>query len=293
MIWNVIDKAVVAGLRVLPAVRGKARLALSWKRLRERGLPLEGSWEVRMSDGSKISLPLGSVMAWIVAAVGHWDSGMLELVSRYIPAGTLVLDVGASVGLWTVPLGRNARSKGALVWCFEPNPENVRWLIVNIARNGLRDIVEVREIGLGARAGSAHLIFREHGGGNGALSDHPQGDCMPVSVARLDDLALPRRVGFMKLDVEGYELEVLRGARHTVQRDRPVIFGEFNAEWLRIRGEDLASHLGFLAGLGYQVFAVQERRSALWRPRDTTSLDRLEAPYPRGAQNLLLVPASA
>lgn len=290
---DAVDRLVVAGLRALPDVRGKAPLALHWKRLRERSRPLGGSWELRMSDGSILNAPRGSVMAWSVAVVGHWDRHVVELVCPYVDPDSLVLDVGASIGVWTVPLGRTASSRGALVWCFEPNPENVRWLTANIERNGLRDVVEVKAVGLGARAGTAHLFLREHGGGNGALSDRAGEDRLPVSVARLDDLDLPRRVSFMKLDVEGFEVEVLRGAQDTIGRDRPVIFGEFSAEWLEIRGEDLSSYLELLVGLDYSVFAVDERRSASWRPRDTPSLRRLDSPFHSAEQNLLLVPATS
>jgi len=266
-------------------------MALRWKRLRERGRPLDGSWELRMSDGSIVNAPCGSVMAWSMAAVGHWDRHIVELLRPYVDPDSLVLDIGASIGVWTVPLGRTASSRGALVWCFEPNPENVRWLTANIERNGLCDVVDVKAVGLGARAGTAHLFLREHGGGNGALSDRGGADRVPVSVARLDDFDLPRRVSFMKLDVEGFEIEVLRGARDTIARDRPVIFGEFSAEWLKIRGENLARYLKSLAGLGYRVFAVDEGRSASWRPRDTPSLRRLDLPFRSAEQNLLLVPA--
>ncbi len=290
---NAVDKVLARALRTLPDVRGKAPLALRWKRLRERSRPLDGFWELRMADGSIISAPLGSSMTWTIAAVGHWDRQILELVSRYVAPESLVLDVGASLGLWTVPLGRAARLRGTILWSFEPNPENARWLAANIERNGLRDVVEFRAFGLGARAGTAHLLLREHGGGNGALSEQAGQDSVPVFVVRLDDLDLPRRVSFMKLDVEGFELEVLRGAHATIERDRPAIFGEFSAEWLKIRGEDLASYLGFLAELDYQVFAVDEYRSAFWRPRDLATLRRQEAPFSSAAQNLLLVPATS
>ncbi len=287
-----IDKAVVAGLRVLPDLRGKPALALRWKALRERSRPLAGAWELRMRDGSVMTAPRGSLMTWTVASVGHWDRHVMELLSQYVAPDSLVLDIGASLGLWTVPLARIARPKGALIWCFEPNPENIHWLGANIERNGLGDIAEVRGLGLGAHAGTAPLSYREHGGGNGAIGVATAEGSVAVSVERLDDLELPRRVSFMKLDVEGFELEVFRGAHETIERDRPVIFGEFNAEWLRLRGEDLAGYLVLLAGLDYEVFVVDERRSAAWRPKDTPSLRQLVAPFSNGVQNLLLVPAS-
>jgi hypothetical protein len=49
--------------------------------------------------------------------------------------------------------------------------------------------------------------------------------------------------------------------------------------------------LELFAGLDYRVFAVEQTRSAYWRPEDTPSLRRLDSPFPSGVQNLLLVPA--
>lgn len=188
-------------------------------------------------------------MTWTVAAVGHWDRHLDELVAGYIIPQTLALDIGASLGLWTVPLGRIARANGSLLWCFEPNPENHGWLRKNIERNALSAVAELKPVALGAQEGSARLTLREAGGGNGALDVGHSCDAVEVPVVRLDDLNLPRRVSFIKLDVEGMELDVLRGARRVLVRDRPVIFGEFSTYWLRVRGENLSDELTSLGNL--------------------------------------------
>ena len=266
-------------------------MAQRWMQVRQRRGPLDGGWRLRLWDGSVVCLPRGSRMTWSVAATGHWDRHVIEMLTHYIEPGTLVLDVGASLGLWTLPLAWAARSRGGRVWCFEPNPENLPWLQANIDRNALRAVAEVHALALGSRAGTARLGYREHGGGNGALLDADAVDSVTVPVARIDDLEFPQRVSFVKMDVEGFELEVLRGGHALIGRDRPAIFGEFNAAWLKLRGEDLAAGLTVVTALGYEVFELEERRSAGWRSRDRTSLRRLEQPFLPSSQNLLLLPA--
>ena len=287
---DAVEGVVAAGLRSLPDWRGKTNIALGWKRLRERRGPLDGSWELRLYEGSVMCLPRGSQMTWSVAATGCWDRHVIELVAPYIAPGTVALDVGASLGLWTLPLAGIARSVGARLSCFEPNPENLRWLQANIERNDLCSVIDVHAVALGAHATTARLGYRERGGGNAALVEIDAADAVDVPVVRMDDISFLRRVSFMKLDVEGFELEVLRGGRALIERDRPAIFGEFNASWLRMRQTQLDAGLSWITALGYDVLQVEERRSAHWRSRDLAQLRPLQSPLSQGSENLLLLP---
>lgn len=114
--------AIAASLRHLPDMRGKGAVAMSLKRLRERRRPLDGSWTIRTYDGCSVSLPRGSTMGWQVAATGYWDRHVISLVSEYIAEGTIVLDVGASLGLWTLPLGRVVKREMADYGVLSPIP---------------------------------------------------------------------------------------------------------------------------------------------------------------------------
>lgn len=284
-----LEDAVLAGLRTLPDWRGKVGVALAFKRLRERHGTLGGAWDLRLSDGSVVRLPRGSQMTWSVAATGHWDRPVVDFVARHIARDTIALDIGASLGLWSLPLARVARANGGRLWCFEPNPDNLPWLAANIERNGLNAVVDLHPTALGSRRGTARLGLREHGGGNGALLAGQRTDAVEVPVAAIDDFAFPMRVGFIKMDVEGFELEVLRGAGGLLERDRPVIFGEFNATWLRERGEDLPRELARLHALGYDVFTLGQSRSRWWRPRDVVTARRLSSPFAVSDEDLLLI----
>lgn len=285
-----LEDAIAAGLRALPDWRGKALLALGYMKARERRGPLDGTWHVHLTDGSALSLPRGSSMSWSVAATGQWDRHIVELVRRFVAPRTVVLDVGASLGLWAIPLGRIALEQGGRLECFEPNPENLSWLQSNIVANGLDDLTKVHPVAVGAAPGTAQLGFRECGGGNGAITlDGDRG--VPVTVVRLDDYAFAHPVSFVKMDVEGFELEVLRGMRAVLKRDRPVILGEFNATWLRERREDLSAHLQEVAALGYEVFALEQRRSSRWRANDIAALRRLAPPFAGVPEDLLLIPS--
>jgi FkbM family methyltransferase len=261
-------------------------------RAEQRGR-VHGSWRVRMKDGTVLQLPRESRMTWAAAFDGLYDPAALAHVSEFVRPDSVVLDVGASLGLWTVPLGVLAAARDARVWAFEPNPANIAWIRGNVELNELADTVTVRAVGLGDRAEQVTLVSAEYGVGNGLVAvdngeESEKFTRMSVTIERLDDVQLPAPVSFVKIDTEGYEAAFLRGAAATIARDRPVIFGEFSPVWLRARGEDLRDEL---RGLEYDVFALEGSRSRRWHSIDTVARRPLDPasskPLPA---NLLLLP---
>jgi FkbM family methyltransferase len=178
-------------------------------------------------------------MAWRVAFTGAYDRPEIELVAPFIQPSTVVLDIGASLGLWTVQLAALAADRGATLHAFEPNVHNVPWIERNIALNAQDPFVTVHPVGLGEHEGKLRLD-PEAIVGNGAIK--PDGS-LDIAIRRLDHISFPGRVSLIKLDVEGFEPAILRGARHLLARDRPVIFGEFSPTWLAERGEDFKDAL--------------------------------------------------
>jgi tRNA G37 N-methylase Trm5 len=110
-----------------------------------------------LADGTRLSLPRSSDMTWRVAFTGRYDASSQRVLLRYIRPGTTVLDIGASLGLWTVPLAKAARAAGACVWAFEPHPQNLHWLERNVALNGLEDTVTIHRCALGDAVGEARM----------------------------------------------------------------------------------------------------------------------------------------
>src|SRR5437588_12575997 len=92
-------ETVAAVSRALPALRGKQKLA-RWimGRAEARGA-LEGSWSLSLKDGTRLELPRQSLMTWEVAFTGSYDHEIVAQISEFVRPGTLVLDVGASLGL--------------------------------------------------------------------------------------------------------------------------------------------------------------------------------------------------
>lgn len=164
-----------------------------------------------------------------------------EVIRWFRPRrGELVVDVGAHIGTYTL---RAARA-GARVISFEPNPETARVLRENLRLNGFLD-VDVRQLALGAEQGVAELhIPPTYIGRSSILRSGPSDQKHVIRVERLDDelgqLLTP--IDWLKIDVEGFELQVLGGAIKTLHRTRKIILEvdrasrEATGELLRVHG---------------------------------------------------------
>lgn len=181
----------------------------------------------------------------------------------------VTLDVGANVGFFAVPLARTF--EGPLV-AFEPNPVARRLLAANLSLNDLAARVDIRAVALGRQAGEVRLSLPPVYEGRpnlGATWVDPAGAGEPVPLAPLDALGLGS-VRLVKMDVEGFEHEVLLGGRALLRSEQPVLYLELIDAHLRRAGSSARAVLDLLADLGYafwrheaNVLAVPAMRRAL------------------------------
>ncbi len=160
----------------------------------------------------------------------HGDDPGLAALDALADDAT-VLDVGAHVGEYAVPL---ARGTGRRVVAFEPDPLSAARLGRTVARNGVRDRVDVRRVAVGATDGTRPFyrssfsklssLDPAHAGAWGATVEAVE----TVPVRRIDDLvgeSVPAPDG-IKIDVEGAADAVLRGAERTIESHRPLLVVE-------------------------------------------------------------------
>jgi FkbM family methyltransferase len=160
-----------------------------------------------------------------------------KFLMRLSLRGQTVFDVGGWEGVYTMFFARAVGPTGKVV-TFEPNPANRRQITQNVALNGLENVT-LRPTALGDRAGSGTLVV-EGGiageghvrtGGDAAPADGNRGGASVIHVdlqtldAEVATHALPVP-SLVKLDVEGFEVNVLRGMTETIARARPAIFVE-------------------------------------------------------------------
>lgn len=167
------------------------------------------------------------------------------------------IDAGANKGTYTYLMARTARH----VHAFEPNPKMFALLQRTAPRNAT-----AHPIALADGSGTAVLRIpygrKGHSNQGASLSAAKVGgDFTPVTVEtrRIDDLALGE-IGFIKIDVEGFEAAVLAGAAATIMRDRPSLLIEIEERHTRVPIEESLAHP---LALGYDGFFL---RNGMLRP---------------------------
>lgn len=168
-------------------------------------------------------MPEAPLIDWAWSRVGH--------------PGMLFLDIGAHVGTWAIPFW----GAGMDVVAFEPNPAIYECL----NRSGVRAI----RAALSDHAGTGRLTAPGIDGGMASIALHYDGPVdEEVPVARLDSLHLDPAV--IKIDVEGAEVDVLRGAQNTIATHHPTIFFEC---WEDERGQRTSEIFATLDDFGYSA----------------------------------------
>lgn len=173
--------------------------------------PLRGRWWLPASRG-KVLRVLG----------GTYEPEQTALFVEHVRPGATVLDVGANAGYYTLLAATLAGPEGRVV-AFEPEPAIARFLRRHVAINRLRN-VRVEEAAVSDRDGTARFE-----GGTGSGTGHLTGagaGGREVRTVRLDTLCAASGLApdAVKMDVEGAEMDALRGARETLARHRPVLF---------------------------------------------------------------------
>ncbi|WFT82893.1 FkbM family methyltransferase [Methylobacterium sp. CB376] len=288
----------------LPNVRGARRLADALNAT-EQILGRDPVRQVTMSAGHRMLVDRRSTTERGPFYLRTYDQQKIELLRRFIEPGTAVLDIGANVGFFTVPLGifvRDQRRFGR-VFAFEPVPGNRDRLQENILINALDETVTIIPAALSSKPGTVEISLREdfqNGSrtGNAAIVISTEDNLFETTrivTMRLDDyvaheIALP--ISVIKIDTEGHEDEVLAGGNETIARNRPVILMEVEPNYYERKGVDFYERVRAVLPPDYRFLAVGLHRQSVLRPLGTrlSFTEIRDRPSFMRPQDVLLLP---
>ena len=188
-------------LRLLTARKGMSRIV--------NGLPL------------RVASPVRAVFT------ADYDRPVADFLRRHIHLGSEVWNVGANVGIYALQLASWVGTSGRVV-AFEPNPEAARFLKENLRLNNLQDRVEVIESAVGEENGFVDLYVAGADGMARAGSPNPllpQTTVVRAPVTTLDAFRSRRAhaPSWIMMDIEGWEIAALRGARTLLNSTRVAV----------------------------------------------------------------------
>lgn len=196
--------------------------------------------------------------------LGAYEIHETRWLKRTLRADWCVLDVGANFGYYSLLIASATRDR-ATIHSFEPNPASLESLQENIRLNGFQNI-HVHNLALSDQSGTLDLLVPT--GGNEGLG-HLRGqetvppqrpeEVIPVQTQTLDEFVKSHgvdRLDFIKMDVEGAEAMVLKGAGDSLRRFRPLMMIEINPEALAGFGVSADWVLEQLRGLDYQTYRI-------------------------------------
>ena len=178
---------------------------------------------------------------------GEYSTVETTAFDQLVDAGAVVIDAGANIGVHTLFLARKVGPNGRVL-AFEPQRLMFQTLCGNLALNSITNTY-CWNMALGAAPGetTAPMLDPTQPDNFGGVSLEGEIPGEPVSVTTIDAFELPR-CDFIKIDVEGMEEDVLRGAEHTIRKHKPILYLECD------RVEKESSLISCLDGMGYQMF---------------------------------------
>jgi FkbM family methyltransferase len=216
-------RALAAIGRLYPFSSGSAQVAHS--KLFERVAKPESAVAWCPGPGGAMLVPLNDFVGRCIYFTGDYDRKISWLCRRVVRRGDVVFDIGANMGVVTLLLARCVGPTG-IVHAFEPNPRVGELLTRSASMNGLMNI-ELHGIALGSRSTTLELNIPRDNAGQGSFIYHKKKsncDTVSVPVRRLSEVVGEQgitNIRLIKIDVEGFESEVLLGATEILETVRP------------------------------------------------------------------------
>lgn len=186
----------------------------------------------------------------------------VHFVRKLLRPGQVVVDVGANIGFYSVLMARCV-SPGGKVYAFEPAEETFQMLWHNLDWNDITN-VHVMNVALSEQDGQRTLFVAEDRGRNSFAPETQVCGEQVVECRRLDGLLTGAQCDFVKIDVEGAELLVLRGgARFFRESQKSILMCEFNAQKTAAMGLELGELIDCLKSMDRELYYFDYPRSRL------------------------------
>ena len=216
--------------------------------------------EIVSNDNGTFVVDIRDLIGNWIAAKGSWEIHLQDFYSRFIKSDDVIVDAGANLGYLTVQFAKLCKK----VYAFEPQSYVFNQLCTNILFNNLSEKVSTYRLALGDEKGMGQLwcIDKEdfgqvwNWGGRGLewenshhKSTGEEREEDKVNIVTLDSFKI-KKCDILKLDVQGYEWQLIQGGKQTIENSLPLILLESDPK----RSENDKKVINYLKNLGYSNY---------------------------------------
>lgn len=242
--------------------------------------------QVKCIDADYMLFSVNDGISTSLFTEGKWDDHILS-VSKLFYAGIdapLILDIGAHIGTYSIPIAKDIQNSGGKVIAFEPQRIVYYQFCGNIILNRLDNCIALNKA-VGSYDGTVSIPEIDYNNNNnvGAFSlnkeyreRHNIEGCMlekknSVPITRVDSLHLEKSPSLIKIDVEGLELNVLKGAVQTLEASNfpPILFEAWRWDWFDKEREELLNYVKYL---GYNVDLIFREDYVAQHPNNSVEI---------------------
>lgn len=222
----------------------------------------EGRALARLTSGVFLFVdPADETVSAHIIARGFWEAWIHEAICSLLRAGDHVVEVGANVGYYTLEMARLV-GPGGSVLALEANPRLTELIAASVAFNGYQNIIDVRQCAAAQITGRLEFITSRSnsGGGHLGLGHGTPGwgqVAIEVESVRLDDI-VNKRTRLLRLDAEGSEILILRGAERLLSQPDIIVCMEWDTYQMSSRG-DVPALVKWLGDFGFQAWRIDPR----------------------------------
>jgi FkbM family methyltransferase len=187
-----------------------------------------------------------------------YEKDSFTFIKSTIKSGQTVLDIGGHIGLYAVAFGKLVGPSGK-VFSFEPTPITNNILRKTVALNGLESTVTVQNEAISKEEGeTVFFISNQNADNSNSLVKYETPKSVhgvKVPLLSIDKFAekLNRKIDFIKIDVEGVELDAVIGAKETLLRDHPLCILALHPYQIKSKGDSLEQIWDVVTGYNYEL----------------------------------------
>lgn len=202
-------------------------------------------------------------------AEGQWEGLLSRTILACLKAGDVAIDIGANIGYDTL-LMSGAVGHDGLVLAFEPVAQHMALLLRNI-RGAKHGNVIAQSLALSDESGAARIsLSSEYNAGTPNLRPGESGPSQPILVTRLDRLVNDShfsRIGFVKIDIEGFEFKAIQGMGQLIDRV-DYLACEVNPQFLQQCGSSAEAVFRYMRDHGFTSFCAEPLSNGQWVASD-------------------------